>query len=124
MQATRFAQAHRFLRRAWARNETTAKVGTDSIQSAPVGGRLFAFVLTALTPGQALQFLLVDLDLAGFFHLLAEIRDEQTKQFLLLILAQRIPDLVLLGSVILIAGNLSLQHREHHSAGVGSQWDH
>lgn len=64
----------------------------QSSQGSPIpaisGTRLFAFVFTTLALGQAFQFLLVDFDLARLFHLLTQITDEQTKQFLLFALAQ------------------------------------
>jgi len=61
---------------AWRENETAAEVGN---RFSSFVGLLLALVFAALPPGQALQFLLVNLDLPGLFHLLAEIADEQTK---------------------------------------------
>ena len=61
---------------------------------------LFALVALGLLLGQALHLLFINLDLPGFFHLLAQVRHEQPEQFGLLGLHQRIADLIFLGGEV------------------------
>jgi hypothetical protein len=56
--------------------------------------------------GQRFHFLLVDLDLAGLLHLIAQVGPRKAQKFLLLTLQERIANLIALGGEIGIGRSL------------------
>ena len=61
---------------------------------------------------------MVDFDLARFFHLLAKVVDEQTKQFTLLLLHQRVANFVFLLGEFIRRGFLLFQDLEYRAGGA------
>src|SRR5215470_1985486 len=72
------------------------------------------FPTAALAPGEVLHFLLVDLDLARLFHLLAKVGQEHSEKILLLCPQKSIANLILLRGKVLIGRILLLQNRQHN----------
>src|SRR5438876_11519753 len=80
------------------------------------GPALLAF-FRSLRAAQAFHLVLVDLDFARFFHLVAQVRYEKPEKLLLFTLKERVANLILLGGKILRRRLLLLQQSQD-SAGV------
>src|SRR5437868_12314269 len=63
--------------------------------------------------GQGLHLFLVDLDLAGFLHLIAQVGYKESEDLLLLALEELVTNLVALARVIGVGRLLRLCYREH-----------
>src|SRR5260370_37137933 len=68
--------------------------------------------------GQRLQFVLVDLDLARFLHLIAQVGHKQSEQLLLLPLDQRVSNLIALRGEVSVRWRLNLKHGNDDSIGA------
>src|SRR3984957_11397725 len=82
--------------------------------------RLGTFLPTL--PRQVLHFFLIDLELVGILHILAEVRDEQAEEIVLLSLEQSLANFVFLGCKILICRRLFFHKLSDHSIAPGGDW--
>src|SRR6266849_8238850 len=75
-------------------------------------------LFTALSAGQVLHLFLVDLDLSGLLHLLAQVDDKQAEKLLLLVLQKQIAGLIFLRGKILRSRSLLLQEGQNRAGGA------
>src|SRR5256886_14868002 len=66
-------------------------------------------------PGQVFHFFLIDLEPVGFFHVLAQVRNEQSEQIVLLGFEERLADLIFLLREFLIRRYLFFQKLSDHA---------
>src|SRR2546430_14015497 len=70
-------------------------------------------------PGQVFHFFLIDLEPVGFFHVLAQVRNEQPEQIVLLGFEERLADLIFLLREFLIRRYLFFQKLSDHAIAAG-----
>src|SRR3977135_3940550 len=83
-------------------------------------GLLLAFLGWLL--GQRLHFFRINLYFAGFFHCGAQVFQEQAKHFGLVVLQNRIVDLILLGCKVLVGWILAVGHGKNRTGAAIVNW--